>query len=124
MERHFTWLNSVVPVDEGAEKFGTGIVIGVLLILLGVISTRRLRTEEGIKESIVPPEKMRLFGFFDLFIEGFIGFHDSILGKENRKYASFSGSIFIFLFALNLLGLIPGMPAATTTVWLMQVNLD
>jgi F-type H+-transporting ATPase subunit a len=60
---------------------------------------------------------MSLFGVFDLFIEAFVKYHDNILGKSNRKYISFSASIFLFVFLSNLLGLFPGMAAITTTVW-------
>ena len=58
-----------------------------------------------------------LYRVFDFFMEAFVSYHDSVLGKHNRKHVPFTGSIFFFLLFANLLGLVPGMAAATTTVW-------
>jgi F-type H+-transporting ATPase subunit a len=90
-----------------------------LLAFLGARAGAKLR-KAGVREFVVPEERCTLLGFFDLFVESFVNFHDSILGKENRKYASFTGALFMFLLFSNFLGLIPGMAAITTTV---QVNV-
>jgi F-type H+-transporting ATPase subunit a len=56
-------------------------------------------------------------GIADVLIEGFVSFQDSILGKEGRKYLPLTATIFFYVLVLNLVGLIPGMPAPTTSVW-------
>lgn len=121
MERHYTYTMDLFPYDLGVEleKFCFAIALGLALLLLGKLAANKISSKEGIKENLIP-SKFNLFGFFDLFCEGFIKFHDSFLGKNNRKYFPLSASVFIFIFASNILGLIPGMPAITTTVW---VNL-
>lgn len=117
MEGHYTYIGNLVH-DADSQKFLTGIAVGVLLLILGLYSKSKLSSKEAIEKELVPRKSFGLFNFYDLFVEMFIKYHDSVLGKENRKYASFSASIFLFIFATNLLGLFPGMVAVTTSVWI------
>lgn len=120
MERHFTYTQSLFsgPIGAEAEKFVAGVLLCLILFLLGKTVTKRINSADKIKQELVPARKFDLFSFFDLFTEKFIQFHDSIVGKENRKYFPLSASIFLFIFIANLIGLFPGMPAITTTVWI------
>lgn len=121
MEGHYTYFNHLISpsIPHAAEwqKFSLAIILGLSLVLLGRLASRRLATSGAESSSIVPEERISLFGFFDFFIEGFIKFSDSVLGKEGRKYIPFTGTVFLYILASNLIGLIPGMPALTTTVW-------
>lgn len=116
MSAHYTYFNSIIP-DQDWQKMVLALVLGLTICLVAKRATARLQTSEGVQTAVVPSREMTLFGFFDMFLEGFVGFHDSILGKANRHYVPFTGSIFLFIFLANLLGLIPGMPAITTTIW-------
>ncbi|MCL4125777.1 UNVERIFIED_CONTAM: hypothetical protein GTU68_019365 [Idotea baltica] len=104
--------------DPNSQKFITAFAVGILILLVGYLSKRKLSTKADIEAAVIPQKKLSLFNFFDLFVEGFIKYHDNVLGKENRKYASFSASIFLFIFLCNLIGLFPGMAAVTTSVWI------
>jgi F-type H+-transporting ATPase subunit a len=106
----------VYGADE--QKFAAAVIVGAGLALGGKMLTRRLTTPRGVTSAVVPERKLSVFGAVDFIVESFVNFHDSVLGKENRHHASFTGSIFFFLLVSNLLGLVPGMPAITTTVWI------
>ena len=112
----YTYLTPVIQ-DDNWQKLTTAIVLGAVLVFVGKLVTKKLRSPEDIDKEVVPAKKFSFFGFTDVFVNTFINYHDSVVGVENRKYVSFSGSIFLFLLTANLLGIIPGMPAATTTVW-------
>jgi F-type H+-transporting ATPase subunit a len=114
---HYNFFQTLTH-DENWQKLALGIVIAAGLVAAGKTISSRLKTDSQLESAVIPSEKITLFGFFDFFVESFINFQDSILGKENRRYLTFTGSIFIFLLASNLMGLIPGMPAVTTTVWI------
>jgi len=103
--------------DANTQELVTAAAVGLGLVTLGTVMTRRLRDSRGIAEAVVPSPRMSLFGVVDLCVESFVKFHDSILGKENRQHVPFTGTIFFLLLISNFLGLVPGMPAATTTVW-------
>jgi F-type H+-transporting ATPase subunit a len=79
------------------------------------LTKRRMRY--GAQVGVVPEDAASTAGIADVVIEGFVHFQDSILGKEGRKYLPLTATIFFYVLALNLVGLIPGMPAATTSVW-------
>ena len=124
---HYTYLDHVLPQMENGvhlshmtsvQQVTTALIVATGMIALGTVLTGRLKTVEGTESAIVPNKKINLFGWCDFLMEAFIGYHDSLLGKSGRKHAPFTASIFFFIFGLNLLGLIPGMPAATATVWL------
>ncbi|MBX7138026.1 MAG: F0F1 ATP synthase subunit A [Oligoflexia bacterium] len=113
----FTYLTPVIP-DPNWQKFVVGAALCGVLVLTGKLLTVRLATDKGFEGAVIPDKKLTPFGFFDFFIEAFLAHHDSVLGKENRKYVPLTGSLFIFILFANLLGLVPGMPAITTTVWI------
>lgn len=130
MEAHYTYLDNVWPqVGTGAVTFAaetqksvTALLVAAIFIFLGASYVRRralaAAPKDGIQPYIIPSKRPSLFGIIDFFMETFVSYHDSVAGKQNRKYVPFTASIFFFILALNVLSLIPGMPAATTTVWL------
>lgn len=116
MAVHETYLSYLFR-DPNWQKFAGAVAIGAGLIIAGRAAAARLRSPEAVSESVVPEEKFTLFAFFDLFVSAFVRFYDSILGSEDRKHLPFVATVFIFIFTSNLLGLVPGVPAVTTTVW-------
>jgi F-type H+-transporting ATPase subunit a len=113
----YTYLQSLIP-DPNWQKFATALAIGGIMIAAGSRLAARIASSKGMESCVIPAEKPSLFGVVDLAIDQWVKFQDSILGKENRKYAPFTASLFFFLLICNLVGLIPGMPAVTTTVWI------
>ncbi len=120
----YTYLNEFMPyaseLAQSTQKLSVALAVAAGMVGIGSVVSKRLRTAEGIEKAIVPEKKPGLFSMVDALCELFYSYHDSFLGKENRKHAPFVATIFFFILLLNLIGLIPGMPAATTTVW---VNL-
>ncbi len=104
--------------DPNHQKLAAAALLGSGLVVLGSGLTKRLRAPHGVEGAIVPDKKISTFGVVDFFVESFVKFHDSVLGKDNRHHVPFTGTIFFFLLLSNLLGLVPGIPAITTTVWI------
>ena len=124
MERPYTYtaglFSDVLNVHgSGAniEKFTLAVVVGIILLVLGKTAAKKISSEQAMQAAIVP-KSVGVFSVFDFIFEKFISFQDSVLGKENRRHLALTGSIFCFIFITNLLGLIPGMPAITTSVWI------
>lgn len=107
---------SVAQADEW-QKFTMAVLLGAGMILVGRKAAARLSSAGGTEQSLIPSERPSLFGFVDFLIESFVKFQDSVLGHHGRKYLPFTGTLFFFLLIGNLLGLVPGVPAMTTTVW-------
>lgn len=122
MAAHFTYLDWIVPpATEAATNFQKllfAVLVASLLLLLGKKVSGILSDRFDREAVIVPPERPTLFSFTDLLMESFVKYHDSVLGKANRIHAPFTASIFFFVFILNVISLVPGMPSSTTSVWI------
>jgi F-type H+-transporting ATPase subunit a len=119
MKGHYTFLGEF-GLNDSEQKIASAFILFAVLFLVGLLVGGKLKSKEQKTKALIPSNKLTLLSFFDFFVESFINFHDSILGKHNRKYVGFTCSIFMFLLFGNLLGLVPGMAALTTTV---QVNV-
>lgn len=84
--------------------FGMSGVVIVFLVVFAMIATRRLAK--------LPTTKLQ--NFVELIVSSLNGFVVSIIGPGGEKYTSFVGTIFIYVLAMNLLGLIPGFKAPTS----------
>ncbi len=80
-------------------------VVMAILIALGVIGTKSL--------SLIP-EKLQ--NVLELIISGLEEFTVSITGEEGRSFFPLVGTIFIYIFVSNLIGLIPGFYPPTASL--------
>jgi len=127
MGAHYSYFNSLFAelvgspasseIVRNSEKLAMALALGAGLVLGGRALTARLASSAGQQTAIVPSERITGFGIADYFVETFVKFHDSILGREGRRHVPFNAAIFFFVLFANLLGLVPGMVALTTTVW-------
>jgi len=127
-DHHFTffdWVISPKVGDQVAYYVNTSsqklLLAGLLaggLCLLAKVARDGLSQVNKDSAALIPPKRPSIWSVVDLFMEKFLAFHDSVLGKENRRYLPFHGTLFLFILAMNVVSLIPGMPAATTTVWI------
>lgn len=118
LDEHYTYFQGILEPDNA--KIATAIILGLVLIITGCILKRRLNTSSKIDNEVVPTGKFSCFSFFDFFVEKFISFYDSVVGDKERAHLPFIATVFMFILFSNLLGLIPGVPAITSTV---QVNV-
>jgi len=103
-ESHFT-LNHV---------FTTAIV--VLLLTYAALRFRSAVTTGG-QSAIVPPPRLDLRHFFELFCDSVYGLVAESLGEKNgRKFFPFIGALALFIFFHNLIGLVPGFSPPTDTM--------
>ncbi len=112
-----TYLSPIIH-DPNAQKFVMGAIVACGLAFFGYrvgIKTKKAFENES---NLVPSKDFSIPNFVDFFIEGFIKYSDSVMGRENRPHVPFCACLFVFILVSNLLGLVPGMPAITTTVWI------
>ena len=119
MTHHFTFFDWFISGSQFAsdwQKLVLALGVGIILVLVASACKKRLLS--NVSSHVVPQKNIGAFGILDFFVERFVTFHDSVLGKENRKFVPLNGTLFLFILLLNLVGLIPGLPAATATIWL------
>jgi F-type H+-transporting ATPase subunit a len=112
---HYTYISEYIS-SHHLQKATTAVGVALGMCLVGLITTRKLRSPESLEKSVAPSSSVSISGVVDFSIESFVKFHDSVVGKENRRYVSFTAFLFFFIFISNLVGLIPGMAAATNSV--------
>lgn len=93
---------------HGAEFFAVIFFSWVVIIGLTLVSflvSRRLKK--------IPN---RLQGVLEVSVEMLANLLDSLIGPGGRKYLPLLGTIFIYIFCMNLLGLIPGLMSPTANL--------
>lgn len=82
-----------------------GVVI-LILTVWAILSTRRLR--------LVPESGSQ--GLVEMIVESLDNFVVGIVGPKGSKYTSFIGTMFIYILALNLIGLVPPFKPPTSNL--------
>ena len=96
----------LVPIDSHSQILGLTkhelvpiIMSAIIIIFLGIffiIATRRLRKIPG-----------RLQAFLEIVVEGLENFTRSQMGRAAGPFIPFIGTLFVYIFAMNMLGQIP-----------------
>lgn len=96
----------LIPVDPHSQFFGLTkhdlvpvIMSATIIIFLGIfsiIATRRLRKVPG-----------KLQAFLEIVVEGLGNFTISQMGRAAGPFIPFIGTLFIYIFIMNMLGQIP-----------------
>jgi len=115
MEHPFTWYQ-LLPANLQwliPEHIFFSLLVMVALVLLAW-RARRAFVRTG--DSVIPDEKVSLRSLVEVIVELVVDLSDSIIGKKGRKHVPLFGSFFIFIFAANLSGLLPGFSPATSNL--------
>ena len=80
-------------------------VVMILLIVFGIIATKSI--------SMVPGKAQNLF---EILISGIEEFMVGVTGEEGRWLFPLAGTVFIFIFISNLIGLVPGFFPPTASI--------
>ncbi len=81
------------------------LIVMILLILFFSLASRRLRPVPG-----------RLQSFLELIIGSFDNLIADIIGEEGQKFLPVIGTVGIFIFSCNMIGLFPGFMSPTSKI--------
>ncbi len=77
----------------------------IVWLILGLLAFLAFR-----KRTLVPG---KLQNVLEWVVESLAGLVTSVLGEKGRKFIPFIGTLFVYIFCMNLIGLIPGMFSST-----------
>lgn len=109
-----TWLNWLFSIEiaghrlisnEAGLAFAWALVVAAVLAAFSLIMTRQLAVRAG-------PRQLAL----EAVVGGMRGLLESVLGERAVQFLPFVGSLFIYIAAMNLLGLIPGFLSPTSNL--------
>jgi F-type H+-transporting ATPase subunit a len=108
-------VNIYGPLKEhlGFEEVLQAAVLAVVLLVLGGLSVKRRVAAGG---AVVPDDGVSIRNVFEVVIEGLAGQAKATMGDSWRAYFPVVASIFFFILASNLMGMVPGVGGATTDV--------
>lgn len=108
----FNWLDLVPGLDVhhyGHVFLGAVIMVGVLIFAL----IARMQLNAALKrddEGLVPDDRLTIRNFFEIIAEKLYALAESVMGKHNAElHFPLIGTLFIFIFTCNLIGMIPGL---------------
>jgi F-type H+-transporting ATPase subunit a len=129
MDHHTTWFN-FLPFFHAVEHWFQGIThegllfkspvgaqhffAGILTTLVIFIVALRARAQLArSKDPIIPDPEPSIRNFFELILEALYRQSKQIIGKDARRYFPVIGTLAIFIFFSNVLGLVPGFSPPT-----------
>lgn len=116
MEHGFTWFSLLPFIDDHPERqliFTTIFVAAILFI----VSVKVFNSIKRSPSPLIPQKRLSLQNFFELVIQATINIMKDIIGHHAEKHLPLIGSLFIFIFSCNLLGLIPGFLPPTSNLY-------
>lgn len=120
MGHGYSFVETIVRALHAPAYTGPLVAAGIVWLVgsaLAICARAALRKRET---PLLPDRSISVRGLFDLIATFIVWLGDSAMGPENRHYLPFAMSLFVWVFFLNMLGLIPGFVMPTDQ---LQFNL-
>ncbi|PIR21331.1 MAG: ATP synthase F0 subunit A [Deltaproteobacteria bacterium CG11_big_fil_rev_8_21_14_0_20_47_16] len=114
MGEHFEWLSFFL--GHGVEAYSHVIVAAAILGVLFVSAVIVRARYANASANLVPTSKGGIATTFELAVEGILNLMEGVMGPSARRYLPLIGSLFIYIFVSNLIGMIPGMNPPTGNI--------
>jgi F-type H+-transporting ATPase subunit a len=107
---HFNWLEAAGVPEYWNSVVMAGIVAVVLVLMTAVARGQLARAMASAEGGLVPDSGWTFKNFFEIIAESLYKLTESVIGHHEAPiYYPVIGTLFVFIFASNILGLIPGV---------------
>jgi F-type H+-transporting ATPase subunit a len=113
LEHGFTWVSIVPGLKMIPAHTATALLVASLLIL-GALRARR--AVAASPDAVIPDGTLTVRNAFEIYVEKFSGLVEGVVGPHSGQYVPFYATLFLFILASNLIGLIPGFSPPTSNV--------
>lgn len=109
MEHHgpTSWLLLIPGLSHDSHYIHVNAAILLVAFILVFSILAYVGIRRGIAQYIVPSSRLSIVGAMDLLVDSIRGMVVAVLGHDGDKHLSFLGTIFIFVWFSNLMGLLP-----------------
>lgn len=111
------WIVDVLglPPSWGREDVHvtTATCVFAAITVASLLAWRRLRKTS---RRLVPEDRATFANLFEVLVEGLLRMMQDAIGPNARKHLPLIGSLFIYILACNLIGVIPGMLPPTENI--------
>jgi F-type H+-transporting ATPase subunit a len=113
----FTWL-SFLGLEAYPDHVIMAIFVAVTLVITTLVARAQLNTViRSTSGGLIPDAKLTYRNFFEILAESLYKLTESVIGHHEAPiYFPVVGTLFIFIFFSNLLGLIPGVLPPTENI--------
>jgi len=107
----FNFIQLIPGLNQLHNHVAMAIIVSVILVLTTFVARNQLfrvmKTAEG---GLVPDSTMTYRNFFEIIAENLYGLTESVIGHHDAPiYFPVIGTLFVFIFTCNIIGLIPGL---------------
>ena len=111
MEHSFMWVEAIPGLRALPPHLATSVLVALALLGFAGLARRRLA---ALADPAVPDATLTVRNATELYVEGVTGLVEGVLGQRRaRAYVHLYGSLFVFILAANLTGLVPGFTPPT-----------
>lgn len=96
------------PLAQFLHRWENAVFAAVIiagLTLMALMATRRVATIPGPAQNLM-----------ELLVERLDGFVHSVLGSAGRHFTPFVGTLFLYIFTMNVAGMVPGLKSPTSNL--------
>jgi F-type H+-transporting ATPase subunit a len=113
VEHGFTWISLLPGLGALPDHTATAICVAAALIFWAALARRAVL---AAPDATVPDGTLTARNAFEIYVEKFGNLVEGVVGHHGRQYVPFYATLFLFILASNLVGLIPGFLPPTSNV--------
>jgi F-type H+-transporting ATPase subunit a len=101
-----------------AYHISGGILIFMLLIVLAVVGTRKIKAtpQEFTDEDLIPDDKLSISNVMEILVGGIAKVMEDSMGEVWPRFLHLIGALALFILFCNLMGLVPGFLPPTESI--------
>lgn len=113
MEHGFSWFGITPLADIMASHVFHALLA---LAILCVIAWRIRSSVKNSPDPLVPDTCLTARNVLEIVVQAIYGQLRSIIGPEGDKFVTIVGSLFLYIFFCNIMGVVPGFESATANI--------
>lgn len=110
-EHGINWISMIPILGELQNHVAMTLLVGLILVVTTFVARGQLLTVMKAKDGgLVPEARLTYRNFFEIIAESLFRLTESVIGHHDAPtYFPIIGSLFVFIFFSNIVGLIPGI---------------
>lgn len=110
----FNWIALLSDkINHHNIHIATASFVSILLIVMAILYKL---SSGSSKQELIPTGHFNLKNILQASVEGILSLMEGIIGKDAKQYFPLIGTLFIYIFINNLMGIIPGFVPATDNI--------
>ena len=110
----FSVVDTIPLLNQLPHHVSNAIIVIVLLMIIAILGSRALRKES--KRYFIPEGKLNFRSASEMIVEGILNIVKENMGPRGPEFMMIIGTLALFIFLSNILGLIPGFHSPTENI--------